>query len=360
VAQQQAGMRASSLSHGVEAPLTAHITECLDAAIAQRITPGAVVLVARGPQLRALVARGTTAYDDPGSRPVTVSTSYDIASITKVFTATVALQLVEAGHVALDMPVARALPAMCDERILVRHLLNHTSGLMLRLSTLRSLAPPALLAQVCAARAADVPGTVVAYANVNSLLLGEVIRQVGGEPIDAAIRRRICEPLGLQDTMFNPPAALGHQIAPTEIDDVWRKRVVHGTVHDESAAALDGVAGHAGLFSNAADLWRFGVAWLAGSDRLLGPAMRAQAVANHSPPGAMPCGLGWMLDRPTSMGRVPSGTYGHTGFTGTLLIIEPRSDTIIVILSNRTFPRRGEPLHYAAYVPIIERAIATA
>jgi CubicO group peptidase (beta-lactamase class C family) len=363
MAHQQADMRAASLTERVEAQLTAHIETCLDDAIARHITPGAVVLVARGPQLRTVVARGTTAYDHPGSCPVTSETVYDIASITKVFTATVALQLIETGELALDMPVAQVLPAMCDQRILVRHLLNHTSGLALRLSSLRSLTPDALVAQVCEARAANVPGTVVAYANVNSLLLGELICHVTGDALDLAIRQRVCEPLGLRTTMFNPPRGASRRIAPTEIDDAWRRRVVHGTVHDESAAALAGVAGHAGLFSDATDLWRFGCAWLAGAagnDGLLGSAMRSLAITNHSPIGAMRCGLGWMLDRPTSMGRVPVGTYGHTGFTGTLIIIEPQSDTIVVILSNRTYPRRGEPAHYAAFIPIIEAAIATA
>src|SRR5206468_2816161 len=167
--------------------------------------------------------------------------------------------------------------------------------------------------------------------------LGEIVERLGGEPLDQALGALVIEPLGLRDTRFCPPAAARPRIAPTEIDEGWRGALVHGSVHDESAHALGGVAGHAGLFSTAADLSTFCRAWLIEDNRrwtiddrphhndhrrlsvahcpLLQPETVAYATANHTVGLHAACGLGWMLDRPNFMGAAPIGSFGHTGFT---------------------------------------------
>src|SRR5262249_35015617 len=154
------------------------------------------------------------------------------------------------------------LPAFRAPDLTIWHLLTHTSGLDIRLSTLRQAGRSGLLAAVYGSRLAHAPGSVVAYTNVNSLLLGEVVARLRGQPLDQAVAARVIAPLGLCDTLFRPPAGLLPRIAPTEIDEAWRGALIHGGVHDESAHALGGVAGHAGLFSTAEDLLVFCRMWL--------------------------------------------------------------------------------------------------
>jgi CubicO group peptidase (beta-lactamase class C family) len=195
----------------------------------------------------------------------------------------------------------------------------------------------------------------VAYTNINSLLLGEIISHLYGAPLDAAIQKLVLDALDLSDTCYRPPSTLLERIAPTELDDGWRGGLVHGTVHDESAHALGGVAGHAGLFSTAADLHRFCLAWL--TAEILRPETVALATANHTPGLPLACGLGWMIDRPNFMGAAPQGTYGHTGFTGPAIVVVPSRRTIIVVLSNRVFPRRGSPEHHKVTAALVQAAL---
>ncbi len=327
------------------------IAAIIAAAMQQRIFPGAVVLIARGDTLLHLEAYGSTMYSDAGSQPVAAETCYDIASLTKVFTATAALQLVDAGLLSLDTPAAHYLPALRTPNVTVRHLLTHTSGLDLRLSSLRHLDADSLRAAVYAVEPIHPPGTHTAYVNISSLLLGDIVARVSAQSLDATITRSILQPLGMQHTCFCPPPGLQAHIAPTEWDDTWRGRLIQGVVHDESAYALGGVAGHAGLFSTAADLWRFAQMWLNGGTyggrRLLQAATVALATCAQAPwlrlneqPFAIRCGLGWMLERAEVMGHAPAGTYGHTGFTGPVLVIVPALHLVVVVLCNRTYPRR--------------------
>jgi CubicO group peptidase (beta-lactamase class C family) len=194
------------------------------------------------------------------------------------------------------------------------------------------------------------------------LLLGEIVAAVYGQPLDRAIDELVCRPLGLQRTGFRPDPALIAHIAPTEFDGEWRGCLVHGVVHDESAYALGGIAGHAGLFSTAGDLWTFCRAWLpAGSDHyptpLLNPTTLTLAITNQTPGLAQACGLGWMIDRPNFMGPAPRGSYGHTGFTGPALVIVPHDRLIIIVLSNRVHPQRSAPRHHAVTAAIVTAAL---
>lgn len=322
-------------------------------AIDERIFPGAVLLAARGERVLLHRAYGTTMYADAGSRPVATDDMFDIASLTKVVTATAALVLCDAGTLELDAPAARYLPALRARTVTLRQLLTHSSGLELRLSTLREGGASGVRAAVYAAEPVRAPGSYAAYSNINSLLLGEVVAALFGAPLDTAIHALVLEPLGMAATGFRPDAALRPRIPPTEWDHAWRGGLVQGVVHDESAYALGGVAGHAGLFSTTADLLRLLRMWLQGGawggrqllrEATVAAALRDQTLGLATPSG-MPVrsGLGWMLDRPNFMGAAPAGSFGHTGFTGPALVAVPTQDLALVLLSNRTYPQRTPP-----------------
>jgi serine-type D-Ala-D-Ala carboxypeptidase len=348
-------------------------------AIERRIFPGAVVLIAQGAEVLHQAAYGTTMYADPGWQPVQLDTIYDVASLTKVFTATAALRLSDAGKLDLAAPLTRYLPTFRAPNVLIRHLLTHTSGLDIRLSALRHLGRAGMLDAVYQAAPIHPPGSTVAYTNVNALLLGEVVAHLHGTPLDAALRELVFVPLGLHDSLFCPPAALRWRIAPTERDDEWRGALVHGGVHDESAHALGGVAGHAGLFSTVADVSRFCLAWLDAitdcrlqfadlpAEPAIGNWQPAQflrsdtarlALRNHTAGLHVACGLGWMLDRSNFMGAAPNGSFGHTGFTGPAMIVVPGQRLIVVLLSNRVYPRRRAFEHHPVTAAIVRAALA--
>ncbi len=348
--------------------MRAVIDSLIDRAIAGQVFPGAVVLVAREGVPLHYAAYGATMYADPGSRPLTPTDIFDIASLTKVFTASAALALHDAGLLDLEAPVRRYLPRLRAERVQVRHLLTHTSGLDVRLSVLRALGPAGIRATVYGATPLRPPGSAVAYTNINSFLLGEVVSTLAGMPLDAAIRTLILEPLGMAETGYCPSPALRARIPPTEIEPEWRG-LVHGVVHDESAYALGGVAGHAGLFSTARDLERLLRMWLQGGAwegrQVLREATVAAALRDYT--AALPAlsgapartGLGWMLDRANFMGAAPTGSFGHTGFTGPAMVGVPAQGLALVMLSNRTFPRRTPPpyRHHAVMAAVLEAAL---
>lgn len=343
------------------------VDDIITAAIERRIFPGAVVLVLQDGLPRHARAYGTTMYADPGSQPVTLATIYDIASLTKVFTATAALRLLDQGLLALDAPVVDYLPGARATGVTVRHLLTHSSGLHLQLSTLRQRGAAGIRAAVYSVEPSRPPGTHVAYTNINSLLLGDIVAQVYGRSLDIALHELVIEPLGMQYTRFCPPVAWRARIAPTEWDCDWRGGLVWGEVHDESAHALGGVAGHAGLFSTVADLQRFAQMWLAAGvwrdSRLLRAETVALAIHDHTAemgirltePGtaALHCGLGWMLKRANFMGNAPDDTYGHTGFTGPVITLVPRYRLAVILLSNRTYPHRTPPDHHAVTAAVV-------
>lgn len=336
-------------------------------AIAERIFPGAVVLIAQHGVIRHHAAYGTTMYADPGSRPVKAHDLFDIASLTKVVTATAALRLADERLLDLAAPLRRYLPGLRAGAVTVRQVLTHSSGLALRLSLLRERGPAGIRAAVYGAEPQHAPGSVVAYTNINSLLLGELVASVAGMPLDAAISELVLAPLGMTETGFRPAVALRDRIAPTEID-TWRG-LVHGVVHDESAYALGGVAGHAGLFSTAADLERLLRLWLQGGAwagrQLLREATVAAALRDYtagllSVSGApVRSGLGWMLDRANFMGAAPAGSFGHTGFTGPALVGVPACSLALVMLSNRTYPQRTPPpyRHHAVTAAVLAVAL---
>lgn len=325
----------------------------INAAIAAQIFPGAVVQIARAGHLLHAAAYGTTMYADSGARAVALDDIYDLASLTKVVTATAALVLYDAGELRLEHSAAYYLADLAAEEVQVRHLLSHCSGLERRLAPLCTQGAAGLRAAAWATRPVHVPGTVSAYTNINSLLLGEIVAAVAGMPLDQALTELVLKPLAMSSTCFCPPPALQPRIVPSEWDTTWRNMLVHGVVHDESAYALGGVAGHAGLFGPASDLLHFMRPWLEGGawggSQFLREATVALALHNHLagiPTAAgteLAGGLGWMLERPNFMGDAPGGSFGHTGFTGTAIIGVPSQQLAMVFLSNRTYPQRTPP-----------------
>ncbi len=314
-------------------------------AVADGVTPGAVLtLVDRG-GATATAATGLRRSDGPATDP---DTRYDLASLTKVVaTLPSVLKLVAAGAVDLGDPVGRFFsgaglfhqPSLAD--VPVRALLAHASGL----PAWRPLyAQPAdrraALAAVLNTELPHPPGTVV-YSDLGFMLLAAIVERVAHERLDAFAAREVFAPLGMRATAFGPLS--GVPLAATE-DCGWRDRVLEGEVHDENATVWDGVAGHAGLFGTAEDLARYAHAWLTHDERLApGPLLAAcTAEAAVAADGARR-GLGWVLAHEGSFGGPGARGYGHTGFTGTSIWIEPDGGHATVVLTNRVHPRRGSP-----------------
>ncbi|WP_245863379.1 serine hydrolase domain-containing protein [Candidatus Viridilinea mediisalina] len=326
----------------------------INEAIAAQIFPGAVIQVASGDHLLHAAAYGNTMYADSGSRPVALDDIYDLASLTKMVTATAALILYDAGELRLERSAAYYLAKLAATEVQVRHLLSHCSGLDLRLAPLCSGGATGLRAAVWAAQPVHPPGSISAYTNINSLLLGEIVAAIAGMPLDHVLSELVLQPLAMTRTCFCPAPELKPQIVPTEWDTTWREMLLHGVVHDESAYALGGVAGHAGLFGPASDLLHFMRPWLEGGawqgrqflhEATVALALQDQLAGIISVGGNMlKGGLGWMLERRNFMGSTPPpGSFGHTGFTGTAIIGVPSQNLAMVFLSNRTYPQRTPP-----------------
>ena len=325
----------------------AYPEQVFSAAIAARVFPGAVHAVGMPDGTVRQRAYGFHQYE-AASPVVDVTTRYDWASLTKIVCATAVLRLISASVCRLDDPLRAFLPDTAAHGVTIRHLLTHTSGLDIRLSTHAAAGPEALWQAVRNTVPATQPGVRVAYANVNTLLLGALIERVTGARLDQSVHELVLAPAGMTETQYCPAAAARNLIPPTEIDA--DRGVVQGQVHDESTAVLGGIAGHAGLFGTAADAVRFGQAWLAtvrgDSPWAIDHDLARRAIANGSPAGQLGCGLGWMLQRESFMGAALHETAAHTGFTGPVLAIVPRYNYCWALLSNRTWPQRGDMRHH--------------
>jgi len=314
--------------------------------------PGAVLAVGRHGRLALL--EGVGAYGVSDHRPVQVGTIYDLASLTKVVGLTTAcMVLVDEGKLALDAPVQRYVPEFAGpmkDRVTIRHLLTHSAGLAADLPLYDSTTTrAAALHAVDTTTLLAPPGTTYRYSDLSAIVLMQVVERLAGEPLDRFLARRVFGPLAMPWTRFLPPAAWRDRIAPTENDTVFRHRLLVGEVHDESAARLGGVSGNAGLFSNALDLSRFAALLLNGGAWDTLQLIRAETIAEftrrqHVVPGSTRA-LGW--DTPSDSGYSSAGTrlsrraFGHTGFTGTSIWLDPERDLFIILLTNRVNPTRA-------------------
>ncbi|MFI0778964.1 serine hydrolase domain-containing protein [Streptomyces sp. NPDC021212] len=272
--------------------------------------------------------------------PAHADTVFDLASLTKLFTAIVAVGSLERGEIELDAPVARYAPectAAAHHGITVRHLLTHRSGLIPELPLYEYVSHEERWARLYAEPPATPPGAARRYSDLNLLLMQRVLERVTGGSLDDLVHDRVTGPLAMASTRFRPPRSWRLRIAATEDQRLpWGKLdrgMLRGVVHDENAYALGGVAGHAGLFSTAADLSALCRALLAGGGPVLSPA--SVDLLLTAP------GLGFEVDQPWFMGELAGrGAAGHTGFTGTSLVLDRSRDCYLILLATTVHPRR--------------------
>lgn len=360
VAKLGSGLTRPALSMELGAPLPhdrsqfGSVFTLLDAAVAEGVFPGGVLAVGHQGRLVALHPFGRLQYDDDAPA-VEVDTLYDLASLTKVVgTTTAAMMLYERGILSLDAYVTDYVPefnrqpdAAAKARIQIRHLLTHSSGLpgYLRLFT-EEKDRRALLTRIYSLPLEYPTGSRSVYSDLGIILLGEVIQRASGQALDDFLRQNLFEPLGMTNTLYNPPAPLRFRVAPTEEDREFRHRLIQGEVHDENAWVMGGVAPHAGLFSTARDLSVFCQMLLNGGlyahRRILERATIELFTARQNIPDSSRA-LGWDTpSQPSSGGTHLSGrAFGHTGFTGTSIWIDPEKQLFVVLLSNRVHPTRA-------------------
>jgi CubicO group peptidase (beta-lactamase class C family) len=324
------------------------VDRAAQAGIREGLYPGAVVIIGRRDSI--LYSRGYGHFTwNPASRvPDADSTLWDLASITKVVaTAASAMRLVDRGQLDLDAPVRRYLPRFSGglkNQVTVRMLLDHTSGLKSYVPIYRKAgrSRTRMVNLLYAQPLVRPPGDSAEYSDLNAMLLGLLIESVSGTTLDRFADTEVFDPLGMTETRFRPPARLRRRIAPAGL---WRGQPVPGDVNDQNAAAFGGVAGHAGAFSTAEDLARFAQVWLRDGMGPDGPWVKPATMRQFLTKGPRSGTrlLGW--DSPELDGEEPSiyGTlitqsaYGHTGFTGTELWIDPSHDLFLVFLTNRAF-----------------------
>lgn len=317
----------------------------LQGAVAQRVTPGAVLhVVGRDGEL-STVAAGARTY---GGLPVSADTRYDLASLTKVVGCLpVLLHLLEAGEVDLDHTVSHYFanagwfqePSLGNTKL--EELTLHSSGLPAWTPLFAWINDRrTAVANVLQTALSGVRGQYD-YSDLGVMVLGAIIERVTGERLDALAQRLVYEPLGMHDTCYGPLPE-GSNVAATE-DDGWRGRLLQGEVHDENASVLDGVSAHAGLFGTAPDVGRYARAWLTLDAPFASREWLERANHDRSHGSGPPRGILWRLNSdnwpigPT----MTQAAYGHTGFTGTSLIVEPEQGWACVLLTNRVHPRRG-------------------
>ncbi|MGA7474750.1 MAG: serine hydrolase domain-containing protein, partial [Candidatus Sulfotelmatobacter sp.] len=314
-------------------------------AIHERQIPGAVLVVGHNGQVIYRRAYGDRALE-PRRETMTLDTIFDLASLTKVIaTTTAVMQLVEQGKVRLNDPVAKYLPEFSQngkEDITVRQLLTHYSGLDPDLD-LRTAweGKETAYRMAFAERPEDAPGSKFSYSDVDFIVLGALVERVSGEGLDEYAARHIFARLKMMHTRFVPPVAWRAKIAPTQYDE--NEHMLRGVVHDPTARRMGGVAGQAGLFSTGDDLAKFAQALLNGGGGILSAQSVEKMTRPEQPPSAPVLrGFGWDIDSPFSSNRgdlLPVGGYGHTGFTGTSMWIDPTTETYIILLTNAVHPR---------------------
>jgi len=328
------------------AKLDALLDPIIHKAVADGNIPGAVLLVGHNGKVVYRKAFGFRALE-PVREPMTLDTVFDLASLTKCLaTATSVMKLVEQGRVRLNDPVAAYLPEFAQNGkgdITVRELLTHYSGLP---PDLDLKAPwqgrDTAFNMAMEAKLDNPPGSRFVYSDINFEVLGFLVEKVTGVSLSDFAAANIYSPLGMKDTRFLPPADWSARIAPTEYDE--QGKMLRGTVHDPTARRMGGIAGHAGLFSTGDDLARFAEDMLSGFTVLSRPAVEKMSTPQQPANAASLRGLGWDIDSPFSSNRgelLPVGSFGHTGFTGTSLWIDPVTDTYTILLTNAVHPRGG-------------------
>ena len=330
------------------------VDQQMERAVQDGLIPGAVVVIGHNGQIVYQKAYGSRALI-PQREPMTLDTMFDAASLTKVIATTPSImRLFEQGQIRLNDPVTKYLPEFQGGRseITIRNLMTHFSGLRPDLDLKPAWSGYETgIQRALIDKPAGPPGVRFVYSDINFILLGEIVHRLTGKMLSEYASENFYQPLGMRETMFLPPASLRPRIAPTEINPTTGQPL-RGEVHDDTARYMGGVAGHAGVFTTAADLARFAQMMLDKGEgngvRLFSAATVEKFTAPQSPPDQpILRGLGWDIDSTYSSNRgelFPIGSYGHTGFTGTSIWIDPYSHSYLIILTNVVHPHRGHSL----------------
>jgi CubicO group peptidase (beta-lactamase class C family) len=320
----------------------------LQAGFEQRAFPGASIAVAHQGKLIARKALGRFTYD-ASSPHATWQAIYDLASLTKVLATTaVCMLLHQRGQLSLEQPIRDVLPDFTgdDPRrnlITFSMLLAHSSGLPAYVKLFESSRTrQELLQQACRVPLAHDPGSHAEYSDIGFILLGEALERITGIPLDVFCRQELFLPLGLEIMTFNPGSDSRTRIPPTEDDKTFRGRIIQGEVNDENAWVMGGVAGHAGLFSTASEVALFAECMLRGGSPLWDLHTVDLFTRRQTSPVGTSRALGWDTPSPPSQSGsyFSPGSYGHLGFTGTSLWIDPERQLSVTLLTNRTWPDR--------------------
>jgi uncharacterized protein YbbC (DUF1343 family)/CubicO group peptidase (beta-lactamase class C family) len=333
---------------------SSQLDEVVQDAILQNQIPGAVLIVGHNGKIVHRKAYGNRELV-PKIEPMTLDTIFDCASLTKVIATTSSMmKLFEQGKFRLNDKVTQYIPEFQGGKsdITIRNLMTHFSGFRPDLTL-----NPAWSGYTTGIHLAVIdkptgpPGARFVYSDINFILLGELVRRISGQPLDIYAREKIFLPMGMKESMFNPPRSLDPRIAPTERESK-NGLPLRGVVHDQTARFMGGVAGHAGLFSTAADLSRFAEMMVHHGEidglRMFSPLTIEKFTTPETPPDQpILRGLGWDIDSPFSTNRgelFPLGSYGHTGFTGTSVWIDPVTNSYVILLTNSVHPYRRPPI----------------
>lgn len=321
-----------------------HLAQCTE----RKVFPGAVYTVGTP---ETILEQGCVGYLGTGRAPVNMETLYDLASLTKPIVAMAFMKLLEEGKVCLDDTIGDYLTEYADlpkAAVTMYQLLSHTSVIPGQVQLYRTCrTKKEMLDAILYLPPRDTERMPVMYSSQGFILLGEILARIEDQPLDQVIKEKVLEPLQMTHTLYNPPETLIENIASTE-NCPWRGKVITGQVHDENAVIMGGVAGHAGLFADAADVGKVGRAMLTGKDargnRYLYPSTIRLMTKNHTAGTNLARGLGWQCKdaHETPAGDLFSETsYGHTGFTGTSLWVDPERELYAVLLTNRVHPTRS-------------------
>jgi CubicO group peptidase (beta-lactamase class C family) len=325
----------------------------LRSGIDQCAFPGAAVAVTHQGKLVAHKALGHFTYDAT-SPAVTAETVYDLASVSKVIaTTTACMNLYDRGQFKLDQPLVDLLPGFADSsleqtdarrQVTLQMLLAHSSGLPAYIKLFQTAHNrDELLRQALRVPLTAAPGSRAEYSDIGFILLGQALEKLSGEPLDQFCQREIFAKLNLGQTCFNPSAELKPAIPPTEDDRTFRHRLIQGEVNDENASVMGGVAGHAGCFASSLNVSVFAQCMLLGGTHLVKKETLEIFTRRQDSPTGTSRALGWDTpSRPSQSGKYfSSRSYGHLGYTGTSLWIDPDRQLSITLLTNRTWPDRG-------------------
>jgi len=327
------------------------VFELIEQGIADSVAPGMAMYAARDGKVLAAKGFGNFTYDE-NSPKVTRETIFDMASVTKVTATTpLAMKMYESKYLNLDKQVKDYLPEFSGglkDSVKIKHLLTHTAGLQPFIKFWEVAEnPDDVLDIIVNSEMIYTPGDSTVYSDLGIIMLGKILEKLGRNSLDQLVEQKIYRPLGMTHTQYLPPEELRRQIAPTEFDKVYRNKQIQGEVHDENAAFLGGVAGHAGLFSTVDDLGRYAQMYLSngyydGQKHFNSTTIDTFTTRQNSAEGSTRA-LGW--DTPSRQGSLygeyaSTEAFGHTGYTGTSILVDPKYDAIVILLTNRVYPTR--------------------